>query len=104
MVELHQPISHDLRHDRRATDDITALVPMDNRLTRNRRGRRHGAIHENQVSRLWQIMNGLLHGPERRAEDIVPINLLGAHNPNSHLRPLEDDVKGSSALTSGELF
>ena len=102
VVEGHQPISHDLRDDRRAADDVAALVAMDEWSARDGDVRGPWAVDENALRRMREFLDRLLHGQEGRPEDVVPINRLSAHDADSHLGVFEDDGKGRFALRAGQ--
>ena len=102
VVERHQPISHDLRDDRSAANDMAALIAMDEWPARHRHIRGPGAVDEHEVRRIGKVMNRLLHREEGRPEDVPLVNGPRAHDADPHLGVLEDDGEGLFALCPSE--
>ncbi len=102
MVEVHQAVAEDLRHDGRAGNGVVALVAVDDRTARDGERRSGLAVHEHQIRRRVQLRDRFLHRPEGRLQDVAAIDLLGTYDPEAHVRMLENDRIGPGPLETCE--
>ncbi len=101
MIKHHQHIAHHFGDNGRAGDHVTALIAMDNRPRGDGRRRRMEPIDENPIRGCGKVTERVLHGEERRGENIVLVNLLGADDPDADFGLLENDPESLEALPRG---
>ena len=104
MVELHQPVSKHLRHDRGAADHIAEPIAANDRPARGADGRGDRPVHQDEVGWAGQLKDGLPHRQQARLQDVVSVDLLGAREAESHIRMLQDNVKGPRPLPGRQTF
>lgn len=98
VVERHEAVSQHLRHDGGAPHEVAAAISVREGPTRDRKRRRDRAVHEGEVGRVREISEGLAHGEEGGAEDVLAVDLVSAHDAKPYLGVLQDRVEGSRAL------
>jgi len=104
VIKRHQAIAQHLGHNGRATNHVTALVAMHDRPTRKCKRGNIQPIHEDKLGRRGEIANRVRHGGERRAENILGVNLLRADDAEAHVGVLQDQIEGAYPLRAGETF
>ena len=98
MVKSHEAIAGHLRHDRSAGDDAAERVSVDDGPARQFDARNDRAVDQDHLWLDRKIADGAAHRQQRRLQDVVAIDFLGAGQPDSHMGATEDRLEGVRAF------
>lgn len=104
VIERHEAITKDLRHDGCARDDIAAAISTHERPAGGGKRRDRMPIHEQEIRRLREIFSGHPHRLKRGPKDVTFVDLLRTLNAEADLSMVQDDLEGPLTLGRRQSF
>ena len=104
MIERHETVPKDLRHDGGAGDHVAATIAVNKRPAGSRKRWNPDPIHQQEIDGLRKILDGAAHRFKGCAKDIGMIDPLGTDDAEADLGMVEDDPEGPLTLRRRQPF